>query len=285
MTALRQKMIEAMRQRGFAQRTHQTYLHAVEELARYFRRSPAELDAQDLQRYFEHLVQERNLSAASCRVHFHGVRFLYLRVLQWPAVEARPVIPKRPQRIPQLLTRGEVRRILLACENPKHRTMLALCYGCGLRVGEVCRLQVSDIDGERRQLRIEQGKGAKDRFVVLPPSALEQLRRYWSTHRPRHWLFPNSRFPQQPLGISSLQKVYTRAKNRAGVERLGGIHGLRHAYATHMLEQGVPVHQLQYLLGHRSLRTTTRYLHWLPGRPQPGAGPTDVLASLGVARD
>lgn len=282
MTALRQKMIEAMRQHGFAQRTHKTYLSVVTDLARYCRRSPAELESADLQRYFNHLVQERGLSAASCRVHFHGVRFLYTQVLDWPSVDVTPVVPKRPQRIPELLTRAEVRKILAACENPKHRTMLSLCYGCGLRVSEVCRLRVADIDGERHQIRIEQGKGAKDRVVVLPPRLLEQLRRYWREQRPRGWLFPNALFPDRPLSISSPQKAFTRAKRLAGVDRIGGIHSLRHAYATHMLEQGLPVHQLQRLLGHRNLQSTMRYLHWLPGQQGEGRVHTDLLASLEV---
>jgi len=172
-------MIEAMRQRGFSQRTQTTYLSAVTDLARFYRRSPAELGAEELQRYFTHLVQERGLAPASCRVHLHGVRFLYLQVLKGSAFDVELVIPKCPQRIPELLTREEVRRILHACDNAKHRMILELCYGCGLRVSEVCRLRVRDIDGERGQLRIEQGKGAKDRAVILPPSLLGRLRRYW----------------------------------------------------------------------------------------------------------
>ena len=167
MTALRQKMIAAMRQRGFAQRTHNTYLMVVTDLARYFHRSPDTLSTDDLQHFFNHLVQERGLSAASCRVYLHGVRFLYLHVLQWPSFDVPLTVPKKPQRIPELLTRDEVRRILAACQNAKHRMMLELCYGCGLRVTEVCHLRVSDIDSQRYQLRVTQGKGGKDRMVFL----------------------------------------------------------------------------------------------------------------------
>lgn len=283
MTALRQKMIEAMRQRGFAARTQQTYLAVITDLARHYRRSPVHLDSQELQGYFTHLVQERGLSPASCRVHLHGVRFLYIQVLQRDAFDVEMILPRRPQRIPELLTREEVRRILAACENPRHRMMLTLCYGCGLRVSEVCHLRVADIDGERGQLCVRHGKGAKDRMVVLSPRLLEQLRSYWCTHRPRHWLFPNSRFPQQPLSISSLQKVYSRAKQRAGVKRVGGIHGLRHAYATHLLEQGLAVHRLQHQLGHRNLQSTMRYMHWLPGQQREVGGDTDLLARLEVS--
>jgi integrase len=285
MTALRQKMIEAMRQRGFAQRTHDTYLAVITDLVRYFRRSPDELDTDDLQRFFNHLVQERGLSAATCRVYLHGVRFLYMQVLQWPSVEVLPVVPKVPQRIPELLTREEVRRILVACKNPKHRMMLELCYGCGLRVTEVCRLRIGDIDSQRGQLRVAQGKGAKDRMVLLPASLLDRLRDYWRAYRPREWLFPSALFPDRPLHASTPQKAFTRAKRQADIERIGGIHSLRHAYAAHVLEQGLPVHQLQRLLGHRDVASTMRYLHWLPGQQGACQGHTDLVAALEGGHD
>ncbi|MDR5865161.1 tyrosine-type recombinase/integrase, partial [Halomonas campisalis] len=196
-----------------------------------------------------------------------------------------PVVPKKPQRIPELLTRDEVRRILTACHNPKHRMMLELCYGCGLRVSEVCRLRVSDIDGQRGQLRVAQGKGAKDRMVVLPATLLDRLRDHWRAYRPPTWLFPSALFPDRALHPSAPQKAFTQAKRQAGIERIGGIHSLRHAYATHVLEQGLPVHQLQRLLGHRSIQSTMRYLHWLPGQQGATQGPIDLVATLEVGHD
>ena len=282
MTVLREKMIEAMRQHGFAERTQGSYLNAVTELARYFRRSPDALRVEDLQRFFDYLVQERGLSAASCRIYLHVIRFLYIKVLHWSSLDVSPVLPKRPQRIPELLSREEVRRILAACSNPKHRMMLELCYGCGLRASEVCRLRIRDIDSERGQLRVAQGKGAKDRIVLLPASLLDRLRDYWRTCRARHWLFPSTLLPGHPLHITSLQKAYRQAKRQAGVERAGGVHGLRHAYATHVLEQGLPVHQLQRLLGHRSVQSTMRYMHWLPGQQGQCQGHSDLVAALEV---
>ncbi|WP_232059495.1 tyrosine-type recombinase/integrase [Vreelandella aquamarina] len=144
--------------------------------------------------------------------------------------------------------------------------MLELCYGCGLRVTEVCHLRVSDIDSQRYQLRVTQGKGGKDRMVLLPVTLLDRLRDYWRAYRPVTWLFPSALFPDQALHASAPQKAFTQAKRLAGVERVGGIHSLRHAYATHVLEQGLPVHQLQRLLGHRNLQSTMRYLHWLPNQ-------------------
>lgn len=282
MTPLRRQMIEAMRQRGFSVRTHQSYLAAVSGLARYYQCSPAQLTIEQLQEYFKYLALERELSGASCRLHLHAVRFLYLQVLKWPTFDVPLIVPKRAQRIPELLTHVEVARILGACANPKHRMLLETCYGCGLRVSELVRLRVRHIDGERRLLRIEQGKGAKDRAVTLPPLLLDHLRRYWQYQRPRDWLFPRAQRPEIPLGISTAQRAFTRAKRAAAVTKVGGIHSLRHAYATHQLEAGLPVHQLQQLLGHRNLQSTLRYVHWVPGVTPRAQGPRDVLADLEV---
>jgi site-specific recombinase XerD len=275
-------MIDAMRQRGFSPRTHQSYLAAVSGLARYHRRSPAELDVAELQAYFNHLAQERELSGASCRLHLHGIRFLYLQVLKWPAFNVPFVIPKRAQRLPDLLTRDEVGRILRACANPKHRMLLETTYGCGLRVGEVVRLRVRHLDGERHLLRIEQGKGGKDRLVILAPGLLDRLRRYWALYRPSNWLFPSGRDPSQPLSSSSAQRIFSRAKGHSGVDKIGGIHSLRHAYATHQLENGLPVHQLQRLLGHGHLQSTMRYTHWAPEGPRGDRSHADLIAKLAM---
>ncbi len=161
MTPLRASMIKAMQMRGFSVRTHQSYLAAVTDLARYYGRSPDTLEASDLKRYFEHLVTERELAPSSCRLMFNGIRFLFVRVLNWPAAELSIALPKRPQRIPPLLTRSEVADILGACDSVRDRMILSLCYGCGLRLSEVLSVKVGDIDGERRLLRVEQGKGSQ----------------------------------------------------------------------------------------------------------------------------
>lgn len=155
MTPLRQQMIEAMQQRGFAERTHQSYLATVSDLARHYRRSPAQLSVDELQDYFKYLAIERSLSGASCRLYLNAVRFLYLQVLKWSSFDVPLVVPKRAQRIPELLTRAEVAQIIQACRNPKHRLLLEVCYGCGLRVSEVVALRVRHIGGERQLLRKE----------------------------------------------------------------------------------------------------------------------------------
>ncbi|MCP3879039.1 MAG: tyrosine-type recombinase/integrase [Sulfitobacter sp.] len=280
MTPLREAMIKAMQMRGFSARTHQSYLAAVTDLARRTKCPPERLSAAEINGYFQYLVTERGLAPASCRLFFNGIRFLYVQVLDWPDSALTIALPRLPQRIPQLLTRAEVAGILCACAQPKYRMMLTLCYGCGLRVSELLAVKVSDLDGERRLLRVEQGKGAKDRLVPISETLLEQLRVYWRSFRPAQWLFPGA-VPGQPLCATSVQKVYTRSKGQAGVSKIGGIHALRHAYATHSLEAGMPIHRLQQLMGHRNLQSTERYVHWVPAYRE-GEGDADLIAKLGV---
>lgn len=239
MTPLRQQMITAMQMHGFSPRTHASYLTTT----KFTRRSPDTLAHADLTRYFEHLVVQRILAPASVRLMYNGIRFFYLKVLGWPTVDLEVTLPKRPQRIPELLTRSAVAAILGACGDPRLRTMFTVCYGCGLRLSEVLALRVQDIDGERRLLRIAQGKGAKDRLVPLSPALLAELRAYWRRYRPADGLFAGR--TGEPLCASTLQRAFTDAKQAAGVTTVGGIHGLRHAYATHQLAGGLPVERLQ----------------------------------------
>ena len=224
---------------------------------------------------------DRKLAPASVRLAYNGIRFLYLQVLDWPALDLELTLPKKPQKIPVLLTRGEVARILSACTVMRYHTMLLLCYGCGLRLAELIAVRVPDIDGECSLLRVEQGKGAKDRLVPISPTLLDGLRAYWRLFRPRGFLFPGQR-PGQPLSPTAIQRVYTRAKAAAGISKAGGIHALRHAFATHQLEAGLPVHRLQRHMGHASLQSTLRYIHWVPSYHE-GAGELDLIARLGDA--
>jgi integrase/recombinase XerD len=279
MTSLRQRMITAMQMRGFSARTHESYLDAVRGLAKYTHRAPDTLERGDLQGYFEYLVVKRKLAPASVRLSYNGIRFLYREVLAWPALDLAVALPKRPQRIPGLLTRAEVAAILAACPNGRYRAMLTLTYGCGLRLSEVLSVRVADIDSERKLLRVAQGKGAKDRLVPLSPTLLEHLRAYWRLYRPGDWLFAGR--TGEPLCPTSLQRAFTQAKRRAGVTQVGGLHGLRHAYATHQLAAGMAVERLQRLMGHSDIHTTLRYVHWLPSASE-GEGALDLIAQLGV---
>jgi len=277
MTPLRQKMIDAMTVRGFSPRTHESYLYAVTQLSTYYHRSPDRITIDELRDWFLYLVKERHLSPASCRLYLNGLRFLYLQVLKRTAFDLDIPVPSRAQRIPQLLTRGEVQQIIEACPHPKHRMMLMTCYGCGLRVSELVRIQVRDIDGERSLLRVEQGKGKKDRMVTIPATLLARLGDHWQRYQLAGYLFPRYRQSQEPVGISTAQRVYTRAKRAAGIDKVGGIHSFRHAWATHQLEAGLAVHQLQHLMGHRNLQSTLRYVRWLPGYQQQDKGGIDLL--------
>jgi integrase len=215
------------------------------------------------------------------RLYFNGVRFLYLQVLHWPQLDLSVALPKRPQRIPELLTPDEVGRILAACDRPDQRMMLTLCYGCGLRLNELRHLKVGDIDGKGMRLRIEQAKGAKDRLVALSTTLLSQLRAYWRLYQPKDWLFPGQK-PGEPVCETLIQRAFQKAKRKAGIGKHGGIHSLRHAYATHQLEAGMAPHRLQRLMGHSALSTTVRYVHWLPD-PGEGEGGHDLVGRLGIS--
>jgi len=282
MSPLRQKMLDAMLLRGFSKRTQQSYIGAVNQLARYYDCSPANLKLEQLQDYFLYLVKQRNLSPASCRLYLNAIRFLYLQVLGWGLFDVTIHTPKRAQKIPELLSQAEVARILGACPNKKHWMMLTTCYACGLRVSELVALQVKHIDSDRHVLRIEQAKGAKDRQVILSDHLIRLLREYWQQYRPESSLFYGYDH-QSSLSITSAQKAFNASKHRAGINKIGGIHSLRHAYATHQLEAGMPVHQLQRMLGHSNLQSTLRYVHWVP-QLQPGHG-TDLLQGLEVYHD
>lgn len=271
-----------LRQRGFSDRTHKSYLDVVRRLAKHFHKPPDQLQQEQIQEYFVYLVKERRLSAASCKLYLNGIRFLYLQVLKWNSFDVPIQTPKRPQKIPELLTRQEVKQIVEACDFYKHRVMLLTCYGCGLRVSELVALKVRHIDGERKLLRVEQGKGAKDRAVVLPPALLNQLRYYWQKERPKLWLFPNSNSPHLHLSITTPQKVFRKAKDKTGIQKIGGIHSLRHAYATHQLKSGLPVYTLQQQLGHGDIHSTMHYVHWVALSHGETSSVADLVEQLGV---
>ena len=282
MTPLRQQMIDAMRQRGFSLRTHKSYLAAVRDFSKHFHKPPDQIQVGQIQDYFVYLVQERNLSGASCRLYLNALRFFYLQVLHWKQFDIPVQYPKKAQKIPELLTRQEVNQIMDACNHPKHRMMLLTCYGCGLRVSELVALKIQHIDGERHLLRVEQGKGAKDRVVVISDALLNQLRHYWVDYHPKVWVFPNSNTPRMHLSIPTAQKIFKSAKNKTPIQKIGGIHSLRHAYATHQLERGLPVHELQRQLGHKNLQSTLRYVHWVPHYQQGKMAFSDLINQLEV---
>ncbi len=277
MSKLRKQMEADMALRGLAYRTRQAYIESVVKLAKFYRRSPVRITEPECQSYLLHLLQERKLAHSSCNVVASALQFLYRVTLKHPEAEFNLPRPKVPQRLPQILSREEVAALFEHTSNLKHRAFLMTTYGGGLRLLEACRLKVADIDSDRMTLRIEQGKGAKDRYTLLSPRLLKELRRYWIAHRPALWLFPSPRVREQPLSTHTAHRIYHAAKDRAGITKAGGIHALRHAFATHMLEAGTDVHTIQRLLGHGSLSTTARYFHLAQKHLSGTTSPLDLL--------
>ena len=274
MTPLRQALIDECKIRGYSNRTRDTYLYAVEQLAKYYHCSPDTLSDEQLELYFRSLSLERGLSCSTIHVQLNGIHFLYKYVLK-KTFSIDIVWPKRPRTIPTLLSKAEVKQIVMHCRNEKFRTMLKVYYGCGVRLNELVHVKVQDIDGARKTLRIHNGKGHKDRDVVLTPSLLHVLRAYWLQFRATDWLFYSSRGMAFHVGDTSVQKAFREAVKLAKVKKKCSVHSLRHAYATHQLESGMPLNQLQQQLGHADIRTTQTYLHWLP---ELNNGTQDLLA-------
>lgn len=264
MTPLRQSMIELMTFRQFAPKTHEVYLGTVTKLCTYYNRSPEKITAEEVKQWLIKTAAERHWSASTVHQAMMALKFCYHQVLKMPDFLLDIPLPKKPQKIPVLLTQKEVYAILQSTKNLKHLTLLSLCYGCGLRACEAVALTQNDIDSERLLLRVIQGKGKKDRNIPMSPSLLQLLRYYWKTWHPDHYFFCSSQKRKKTLSVSSAQKVFKQAKTKAGIHKEGGIHGLRHAYATHQLEQGLPINQLQEFLGHSDVRITMKYLHWVP---------------------
>ncbi len=277
MSALRKQMEADMALRGLAYRTRQAYIESVAKLAKFYGKSPDRITEPECQSYLLHLLQERKLAHSSCNVVASALQFFYRVTLKRREAEFCLPRPKVPSRLPQILSREEVATLFEQTTNLKHRAFLMTTYGGGLRLLEACHLKVSDLDSDRMTLRVEQGKGAKDRYTLLSPRLLKELRRYWIAHRPALWLFPSPRVADQPMNPHSAQRIFYAAKDRAGITKQCGIHGLRHAFATHLLEGGVDVHTIQRLLGHGSLSTTARYFHLAQKHLSGATSPLDLL--------
>jgi integrase/recombinase XerD len=263
MNPLRQQMIELMTYRNFSPRTHEVYLSHIIHLAKFYKRSPEKITSEEVQQWLKFLFLNKQLAPASVHQAYNALNFLYHQVLGREGYLSKLTLPKRAQRIPDLLTPLEVQRIIQSCPNLKYYTMLSLCYGCGLRLTEIVAVQVNHLNSKQRRIKIEQGKGKKDRVIPLSEGLLGVLRQYWHYYRSIDLLFYTKREGHM-MSVSSLQKVYQAAKDKAEVAKKGGIHALRHAYATHQLDVGMPIHQLKDILGHTDIRTTMRYLHWCP---------------------
>jgi integrase/recombinase XerD len=277
MTPLRRRMIEDMRIRNLAPNTQRAYLEQVSRFARHFDKSPELLGPADIRAYQLHLIQERQLSASSILVAVAALRFLYKVTLKrdWRIEEVVPTC-RKPQRLPVVLSRDEILRFLDAVAARKHRVILSVCYAAGLRISEAVRLTPAAIDSRRMVIHIAEGKGRKDRYVMLSPKLLDILRDYWRTARPKQWLFPGD-LPDQPISPSAVEFACRAARRRCNLGKPVTPHTLRHAFAVHLLEAGADLRTIQLLLGHRSLSTTARYLRLATNKVCAIASPLDAL--------
>jgi integrase/recombinase XerD len=277
MTVLRQRMTEDMQLRNLALNTQLSYLQQVSCFARHFGKSPAELGENEIRAYQVYLTNEKKLSASSIHTAVAALRFLYKVTLKrdW-TVEAILPFPKKPQKLPVVFSPEEVQRFLASVESIKHRAILTTCYGAGLRISEAVRLKPAAIDSQRMVIRVEQGKGQKDRYVMLSTTLLDMLRSYWRAVRPEEWLFPGDR-PDEPITRKAVGDACRKAHLRSGLSKPVTPHSLRHAFAVHLLEAGTDVRTIQLLLGHRSLATTARYLRIATSKVCGTASPLELL--------
>jgi integrase/recombinase XerD len=277
MTPLRQRMIEDMQLRNLAPTTQRSYIHYVAEFAKYFGRSPEQLDLEAVRQYQLYLTQERKLSPQSVNTFVSAVQFLYLVTLEMPWEKQAIPRARVAETLPVPLAPNEVQRFLDHVTGVKHRAVLLTCYGSGLRISEAVSLKPGNIDSHRKVIQVEHGKGGKDRYVMLSPGLLELLRAYWRLLRPSGpWLFPSWR-PHLHLGAGAVQTACRDAWKRSGLAKRVTPHVLRHSFATHLLERGVDSRIIQALLGHSRIDTTARYTAVSPATIRATASPLDQL--------
>jgi site-specific recombinase XerD len=276
MTPLRQRFIEDMKLRGLTPNTQRSYLHYVAEFAKFFRLSPEKLDLEAIRQYELYLLEERKLSPDSINQFVSAVRFLYLNTLEMPWTSEYFPRVRRPWKLPVVLSQEEILQFFDHVEGMKNRAALMTSYGAGLRVSETVGLKVSDIDSQRMLIRVEQGKGQKDRYAMLSPRLLEVLRRYWRSYRSRHFLFPSWR-EHRHMSATSLQTACREATARSGLRKRVTVHTLRHSFATHLLENGTDVRVIQALLGHSRIDTTARYAWVSPKLVAATVSPLDRI--------
>jgi integrase/recombinase XerD len=277
MTPLRQRMLEDMRIRNLAVNTQEAYVQQVSLFARYFNQSPERLGPEQIRAYQVYLTTEKKLAPGSILIAVSALRFLYKVTLKkdWTFDAIIPA-PQKPQTLPVVLSPEEVLQFLACVASRKHRAILTTCYGAGLRVSECIALTVPAIDSKRMVVRVEQGKGMKDRYVMLSPKLLAILRQWWQVERSRHWLFPGE-MPDQHISRSAVELECQKAQRICKIAKPITPHSMRHAFAVHLLEQGTDVRTIQLLLGHRSLATTAKYLRIATSKVCSTSSPLDLL--------
>lgn len=277
MTPLRRRMLEDMQIRNFSQNTQDTYLLQVGLFARHFSKSPEVLGPEEIRTYQVYLTNEKQLAPGSVLIATAALRFLYSVTLKkdWDVEHVIPA-PKKPQTLPVVLSPEEVRQFLSCVSRRKARTVLTVCYAAGLRISEAIALKPTDIDSQRMTIRVAQGKGQKDRYVMLSEQLLDILRDWYRVARPQSWLFPGV-IPGSHITRDGIGDACKRGVQRSGLSKPVTPHSLRHAFAVHLLEYGTDLRVIQLLLGHRSLSTTARYLRLATSKVCATRSPLDLL--------
>lgn len=284
MTVLRQRMLDDLRIRNYSPSTVECYIREVAEFAKHFGKSPEHLGPEEIRSWQLFLLNEKKVKSSSYIQAVCALRFLYRNTLNRKIEIEQIPLPRFEKKLPVILSKEEVKALLEAPKNLGHRAMLATLYGAGLRVSEATRLKVSDIDRERRVIWVRSGKGRKDRQVMLSDALREVLVAYWRWKRPADWLFPGGK-PGQPIGRETVFCTCRKAARLAGIAKPVHPHSLRHAFATHLLEEGVNLLVIKALLGHANLKTTSKYLHVADSTVRSTRSPLELLGSLSLVRN
>jgi integrase/recombinase XerD len=279
MGEFRDRMEQDLQIRGFSVSTQKCYLARMKAMVRFFMRPPNELTLEDIHSYQLHLTRDRKVCWSSFNQSVGAIRFFYGVTLNNDWDIQRIPYQKTGRKLPVVLSGEEVLKLFQVVTNLKHRAILMTAYAGGLRVSEVTHLRVSDVDGQRMMLRVEQGKGRQDRYVMLSHKLLAVLREYWKTYKTRHWLFTGQN-PERPLTRASVHKFFQKARLKAGITKKASVHVLRHSFATHLLESGINIRKIQLLLGHRSLRSTQIYTHVARDYLEDTPSPLDILPDV-----
>ena len=284
MSPLRKRMLEELQRRNYSPNTVRPYIYAVEDFARYFGKSPDKLSQEHLRQYQLHLVHDCKLTVETIVGRIAALRLFFVKVLGRPYRQIDLVYPRRPERLPIILSEEEVARLIESASSSYHRVILMTLYGTGLRREELCRLKVTDVDSQRMVIHVRQGKGNRNRDLPLSPKLLEVLRDYWRWRKPKTYLFPSLLRTRQEKPITSKTVWYAvrEAARRAGIKKKVHPHLLRHSWATHLLERGADLREIQVLLGHKDLETTARYLHLSQRHLQAIHNPIDAIPISGL---
>ncbi|MBU0486320.1 MAG: site-specific integrase [Bacteroidetes bacterium] len=260
MKSLVEKMQQDLAIQNYSSRTIELYKWHIKAFLGHHSKAAEQITEDDIRDYLYYAKTEKQYSSSNLAQSFSAIKFLFRETLKMPLSLSALKGPRRGRPLPLVLSKEEVKQVLGSIHNEKHRMLLQLIYSAGLRLNEGTHLKVVDIDSQRMTIHVRGGKGNKDRYTLLSKVALEDLRAYWKRYRPRTWLFPG-RQADQPLGDSSIQKAFQRAREKAGIRKEVTVHTLRHSFATHLLEQGVNLFTIKELLGHKTIKTTLIYLH------------------------